>query len=385
MTDQHTRVTCGGSRYSEHSPVVGLLLGRLPDATSTTTVSSSSSLASSPVITVLDADDIPLDMSEATHTQVALHQAVFPLHTVVGWYRVVSEDVDDEDMDYQPTEEDVRLTRDLRHFFQQQQQQQKQQEDDDNIFLFALLHIPGVESPTTTTTSNKQAPQRDEEQLPLNLFRLFRNSSLVGLEYNHEWKLETSEPERVAIERVIREKPTAASSSSTSSKSGGDNQEADGGGGGNGQEIMVDSGYVSQAHSLQHSLEAMQQRIRIIMDYLVSISPSETTTELQIPPNPALLRQIHSLQCQLSILASSSPIAGTDDDGNNQAHLDSSFLSQLSTISKAVCAIQSYTDKLQVIHEHRASTSGSASGGGSGGLGGGIGSSPAREDRRRRH
>ena len=93
MSDQYTRVSCGGSPLDKDAPVVGLLFG-CKDVDG--------------VIQIRDADDIPTDVSESSTKQVNLHRAVFPQHSVFGWYRVSLQDEE-------PTTNDLRITQQLKN------------------------------------------------------------------------------------------------------------------------------------------------------------------------------------------------------------------------------------------------------------------------------
>ena len=88
MSDQFTRISCGGSPLEKDAPVVGLLFGNKDNG----------------VLQIQDADDIPTDTLDTTTLQVGLHRAVFPQHSVVGWYRVA---LDDE----QPSPSDLQTTK----------------------------------------------------------------------------------------------------------------------------------------------------------------------------------------------------------------------------------------------------------------------------------
>ncbi|GAX24788.1 hypothetical protein FisN_18Lh134 [Fistulifera solaris] len=142
MTDQYTRVRCGSSALPSDAPVMGLLLG---------------------------ADGIIYDSHELSQTdtvapQVALHQAVFPQHQVVGWYRVASE----------PGPEDYHLTQQLQSLYAPQQS-----------FVLALLTVEDEES---------------SKELPLSFFQL-GDCALLALE---KWELSTNPAERIALEHSVR-------------------------------------------------------------------------------------------------------------------------------------------------------------------------------------
>jgi hypothetical protein len=153
MSDQYTRITTGGSPLPKDAPVVGLLFGLLEDS------------AGNKKLEVLDAEEIPTDLSETTKQQVALHQAVFPQHVVVGWYRVSTEST--------PTADDLVTTQRLQEHF-------------GDHFLLCFTQTDG-----------------DVDSLPMTLYSI-ESDVLVALD---GWKLETSEAEKIAVETVVRQKP----------------------------------------------------------------------------------------------------------------------------------------------------------------------------------
>lgn len=227
---------------------------------------------------IVDADDIPTEVSDATKQQIALHQAVFPQHAVVGWYRV--------SVDNQPTANDVQLTQTLKQNFAPNER-----------FLFSLLQV-----------------KSDSEALPLSLYELDTAGSspvLIGIE---NWQLETSEPERIGVERVVREQTRSNQKDSEDSY----------------------SAYGSQVTTIQQSLQAMNERLIVLIAYL------EKTEKGEIPSNPALLRQVKALVCQLGPLMSKPP---TQDNPM--------LLSHMAVVAKTVRAVQSYTDKFRSVYESR--------------------------------
>jgi COP9 signalosome complex subunit 6 len=261
MSDQYTRISCGGSPLNKDDPVVGLLFGT----------------RSNGAVEIIDADDIPTEVSDATKQQIALHQAVFPQHAVVGWYRV--------SVDNQPTAHDVQLTRNLKEHFAP-----------DGRFLFSLLQV-----------------KSDSEALPLSLYEL-NTSKLNVLIGTENWQLETSEPERIGVERVVREQ--------TRTK----------------QKDESYSAFCTQVTSIQTSLQAMNQRLDVLITYL------EKTNKGEIPLNHALLRQVQGLVCQLG------PITAKPLVQENPA-----LLSHMAVVAKTVQAVQSYTEKCRALYENRGS------------------------------
>jgi COP9 signalosome complex subunit 6 len=262
MSDQYTRIVCGGSPLNTDAPVVGLLFGT-HDGT----------------LKIMDADDIPTELADAT-MQISLHQAVFPLHQVVGWYRV--------SLDNRPTAHDVQLTQSLQQHFQPE-----------GRFLFALLQV-----------------QSSSEALPLSLYEVDETGPVLIATEN--WQLETSEPERIAVERVVREQPS--------------------------QQETADefySAYGSQATTIHHSLESMHERLALLIAYLEEIEKGA------IPTNHALLRQVQGLVCQLG------PLMATPQSEENPM-----LLSHLAVVAKTVRDVQCYTDRFRSMFENRSVTTG---------------------------
>ena len=264
MSDQYTRISCGGSPLSTDAPVVGLLFGT----------------RDGPLLKVIDADDVPTEISEATKQQIELHQAVFPQHAVVGWYRV--------SVDNRPTANDVQLTQTLKQHF-----------TPEGRFLFSLLQV-----------------KSDSEALPLSIYELDTSGQSPVLTGTDNWQLETSEPERIAVERVVREQTRSSSSQQDSEESF--------------------SPYGSQVTTIQHSLTAMNERLALLIAYL------EQTEKGEIPSNPSLLRHVKALVCQLG------PLTGKPPTEENPM-----LLSHMAVVAKSVSAVKSYADKFRSIYESR--------------------------------
>lgn len=152
MSDQFTRIRLGGSVLDPQSPVVGLLFG---DETN---------------VSILDAEEIVLSSSEPPAI-VQLHQANFPHHAIVGWYRVGTTE---------PTIQDLQTTLQL-------QQRYTNKDDNDNntrCWFFLYLQVSPDGPPdisVLTIIDNVLRPQA--------------------------WKLHTRNPtEQFSVERVLQEK-----------------------------------------------------------------------------------------------------------------------------------------------------------------------------------
>ena len=344
MSDQFTRITCGGSALPQDAPVVGLLFGRFVTAAEPKKkVSNNDKTASSTTfLQIVDADDIPTDRSETAKIQVSLHHAVFPQHEVVGWYRVGNTE--------EPTPEDLRLTQDLKaHYYHSEAQEQQQQGAEDKPFFFSLLqvrpaHADGKVNINNNSNTMKEDNTNDDDdddgELPLNLYEV-QQDVLVGVE---DWSLETSEAERIAVERVVREKPQQDLKSTTTAAASTGGMSAD-------IEAMVQqqqqqqpSAYVSYMSSVQQSLEAMDDRIQLIIDYLERMGKGE------IPPNPSLMRQIQGLILQLGPLQQQ---AASSSSATPVSERDAALFSHLAAVAKTVQSVQSYTEKFRVLNDSR--------------------------------
>ena len=310
MSDQYTRITCGGSPLDTNAPVVGLLFGE------STIEAGGSSL---PLLRILDADDIPTDTSEASKIQVELHRAVFPQHSVVGWYRVSKQD--DE-----PTPNDLQLTQQLQqHYYQSTLDSTATTNTTTTTvttsFVFCLLqvHQPAAAAAAAAPSdvAKDDSPISPAQELPITLYELHTvgdRTILLGL---NQWQLQTSEPERIAVERVMREKPITETQKSP---------------------------YVTHVQSLQHSLLSMKDRIQVLLQYL------RETQSGKVPMNYSLLRDVQGLVYSLGPLAAASAASSSD---NLPSSDDAILLSHLAAIAKTTSAVQAYTDKFRLVHESR--------------------------------
>eukprot|EP00546_Thalassionema_frauenfeldii_P007754 CAMPEP_0178922896 /NCGR_PEP_ID=MMETSP0786-20121207/16414_1 /TAXON_ID=186022 /ORGANISM="Thalassionema frauenfeldii, Strain CCMP 1798" /LENGTH=289 /DNA_ID=CAMNT_0020597323 /DNA_START=108 /DNA_END=977 /DNA_ORIENTATION=+ len=263
MADQYTRITSGGSPLPANSPVVGLLFGMTGDEEHWQ---------------VLDADDISTDISETTEQQVSLHRAVFPQHSVVGWYRVSSEDSE-------PIAEDLQTTQRLQEHFCSSKQP----------FIFCFCQVP----------KSVGMDEEDLETLPITLYQMDSGADvLVAME---EWKLKTSEAEKIAVETVLREQP------------------------------QEESGFLKHAKEMESAMKKMKDRLSILINFL------EDTQNGKIPFQPRLMRQVQSVVCHLGpLLANQPPPAGVQD-----------WLPHIAVAAKTVKAVQGYTDKVKLVQDNR--------------------------------
>lgn len=260
------------------APVVGLLFGCKDEEG---------------VVQIRDADDIPTDITEAHSSQVELHRAVFPQHSVLGWYRVSS-------LDEEPTPDDLKTTQQLKLHYAPS-----------FPFCFCLLQVDQKQKAMEDTAASTMS-----KELPINIYEIHvveNKSILLGLS---NWQLETSEPERIAVERVMKEQPLEVDGSASHNI------------------------YVTHTKSIQHSLNSMKERVQYLIRFL------EGTQQGTIPPNYALLRKVQSLLYSLGPLGNAATSSGDDDDAE--------LLGHLAAVAKTVGACQSYTEKFRLMHENRA-------------------------------
>ena len=277
MSDQYTRVTCGGSPLPADAPVVGLLFGSIDNST---------------ILQVHDADDIPPEISDATRVQVDLHKAVFPQHSVVGWYRVSGSDEEPQSLD-------LEITKTLRQHYAPSAS---------STFCFCLLQVSKNSNPAPDSQSTMHA------ELPISLYSLQLVDGLSFLLGLNNWQLETSEPERIAVERVMKEPAPDSPRTNT---------------------------YIGQTRSMQQSMLSMKERIQFLVEFL------EQTQQEGIPPNYCLLRQIQGLLYSLGPVSSSLKL----DDSLKDAEL----FSHLAVVAKTINAVESYIDKFRLVHESKTS------------------------------
>jgi Maintenance of mitochondrial structure and function len=354
MSDQYTRITAGGSPLDKTAPVVGLLFGvedglrhgvMASAAATTGGRNTNSNSGPTTVLRIKDADDIPVEISDSSRLQVDLHKAVFPQHRVVGWYRVVSSlsSSSGGGGSEEPTPQDLQITQTLKASYAP-----------DDSFCFCLLNVQQENDndekkvkPTDDSQDAKMKSGDDDDDdnidedndekdnntlnndLPINLFELkdVNNSNNNGgssttiLLNIPDWQLETSDAERIAVERVMKEKPSEVEDGSPSHNP-----------------------YMVQTKAIQHSLVSMRDRVKVIVRCLEDMQSGK------IPPNPSLLRQIQGLVSSLGPL---STLAGSSNDGQDD---DVELLAHMAIVARTVNAIQSYTDKFRVIHENKTTT-----------------------------
>jgi len=280
-------------------PVVGLLFGRVLRNSSTPGAAAGES-NNHQTLCVTDAEDVPVNRSDKATTQIQLHQAVFPLHQVVGWYRVSSA-ADDSSS---PTPEDLLLSEQLlKHY---------QSSSNGIPFLFTLLQVK---------ETNNNNDNNEDEQLPLQIFRVDAHQQvLVGVD--DDWKLETAVAERIAVERVMKEQPV------NNNNHDGNNHQ---------QDVPK---YVAATTTVQQSVQAMHERLAVVEEYLTAVAAGT------LPWDAALVRQVQGL------LLTTGPIAAASSQSSSSASASTDdLLQQLAVLAKTVSAVQQYTDKVRAVSD----------------------------------
>jgi len=340
MSDQYTRVSSGGSPLDKTAPVVGLLFGLSNDlsceaaasTTTTTTITTTTTTTNKnvnfnfnegPLVQVLDADDIPVEVSDASIEQVDLHKAVFPRHKVVGWYRVVSPA---ENEDIEPTPEDLSITKLLKKHYAS---------SDSDFFCFCLLKVQQGKRRRDQDTGDDAMKTEDttatvtdtlNKELPINLYELHdlneHTTVLLGLS---NWQLETSPAERLSVERVMKERPSNGFGSE----------------GGNSSTSISYNPFVIETKAIQQSLVSMKDRVRVLAIYLEDVNEGKRQMD------HGLLRKIQQIVCSLGPLSS---LAAATNEGEEE---DVEMLAHLAIVARTVNTIQSYTEKFRVMNESR--------------------------------
>jgi len=301
MSDQYTRITSGGSPLPDNSPVVGLLFGTTPNDEE-----------EEEKWQVLDADDIATEVSESTQQQISLHQAVFPQHSVVGWYRVTSSDTE-------PVAEDLQTTQKLQQHFSTLSST-TMTNTTNKPFVFCFCQVKNTttagydhendddaiiqDSNDTSNDNNDSMIPENDDSLPITLYQV-ADDVLLAID---DWKLETSETEKIAVETVLREKP------------------------------RQESGFLSAVNSMESAVQKMKDRLTILIQFL------EDTDHGKLPYQPRLMRQVQSVVCHMALLtANEAPPNGVED-----------WLLHMAVAAKTVKAVQGYTEKVKLVQEHRA-------------------------------
>jgi hypothetical protein len=290
-----------------------------------------------------------------------LHQKVFPHHRVIGWYRVVNEQNVNcpSDKDYVlPSEEDLKTHSGWMKEF-----------NPNPIFL--LMNASQRKDRDMKSVNQSQDGDDDaknamnrlerEEELPLSIYDsiITENGGLVFI--NLDFDVETFEPERIAVERVLRsqktdlryinrqgkEKPVEIGEKKESCESDIEMSTVDV------EQTFDCPPTATEAHlqSATASIDAMNTRITILLDFL------EKTHSKQIPINHDLLRQVNSLVKQIPLVMAYKTAKYSDGSEDNNIgggvfDKDSSALlamSYLATITKTTNAVIQYSKKVATL------------------------------------
>lgn len=198
----------------------------------------------------------------------------------------------------------------------------------------------------------------DDDSLPINLYDIHKKSAFVQLELN----LKTFEPERIAMDAVVvstqklpkqkyQQKQQAMPTIESSNDSNENNNNSSTTGTSNGTIDSMTSGEY-QLQSVHSSLEAMNLRIAILLDFLRKTQTNE------IPIEHKLLREINALIQQLSFVMNhhsnnnNSTMKHEDNTVSslNIEYNDMMILTYFATIAKTTKAVEQYSNKyLKVI------------------------------------
>ena len=327
--------------------------------------------------------------------KIELYRKVFPQHVVVGWYRVRKhgdEGGGDQEEVALPTEEDLRLT---------QEEMGRYCNTTNNVVvgddangsgpIFVLMDATrttivdgGSKIKPSASTMSATMEMDEDEELPLTVYETLVSPSTGGnvAFVNADFDLETYEPERIAVEKVFRTRPTKTTVTSSTS-SGAEGRDRDG--------IGVDSrktgkkskkdnnNNVGQKHpqqqrstkssavrvpteldeqfeSLETSIRAMNLRISVLCEYLTRVEQGEVLFD------EALLRTIDGLVRQLPLVLAaleSGRLTGSTTNcvGGGRTPLleleneydNTMLLTYLATVAKTARAVHVYSEKFRTV------------------------------------
>ena len=347
----------------------------------------------------------------AIQTKIELHKKVFPKHQVVGWYRVEMEngnhthtnkvnhngDDDGDDDDFVvPSEMDLVLTNTWMKEYNKSplfllmdgRTPTRTQPSSSSYVSSYVSHLDTNSDNHNNNHANAMEAIRtardkldQDEQLPFTVYEIMTaaggsNSAFVNLEF----ELETFEPERIALEQVFKSQhksvkaaSTVTSSSSTTNSNSNSNSQNSGEllvhetsnvktssnpeqtmttatTTNNSTSMMESSHAMIQITSLISSVDAMNTRIAVLLDFLYKTQKGE------IPPNHSLLLQVKSLVNQLPFVMSgdSSSCDGKESSKRLSLELDNEYndmllVSLLASIAKTTKAVMSYSEKFSVV------------------------------------
>ncbi len=414
ISDHQTRVTTGGSPLSSSSTMIGLLFGYHNGVTISIIDSEeveypSSSSANGGVSTITP------EQQQIIKTKIELHQKVFPMHEVVGWYRIDTSTTssnnnnNNDDEDVLPTEADLMINNGWMKEYNQSPLFVLMDANEKTISSSSAEKGTGTNSngdekdpkkkkndmntntnnsSTIKTYNSKEGEDAREkldrdEQLPLSIYETMNNGS-GGVFVNLDFELETFEPERIAVEKVFQTQPktsgtsssrstaaaAAAASASTTKKSSGSSKPSTNPEDGNDTtttaantttQVQFESPAAAEIQSLITSIDAMNTRIAVLLDFL------HKTKSGEIPPNHALLRQVGSLINQLPLVLGKGVFSDSDSGGSanleegkmenvilanefEDEYDDMLIVSFLAAIAKTTKSVLSYSARFRVMN-----------------------------------
>jgi len=430
ISDHHTRVSCGGSALPSSSPTIGLLWGQQS--------SPRPGSGACQVISIIDAEEVESgidanananananadkkkyvkgsltqEQMEHIETKIELHQKVFPMHEVVGWYRVLVQPSRDgvtgtcagagavaEEQEYAlPTEQDL----EIHHGWMK-----KVHENPIFVIMDATEHKHKYQDANTNSNSNgstgegnggqektdgedaREKMDRDEE-LPLMVYESIGSATGAGAgagaEKGHaaafvnlEFELETFEPERIAVEKVFKTRPEILHGADNgiggeekvgvAKKQGSASTPLDSKKKGQSQVQVQPEAQptLTELHvqSVMASVDAMNSRVAILLDFL------RKTRDGEIEPHHGLLRQVMSLVKQLPLVMEGNPKeegvgAGSTNQSESAVGMGKSLgvgqeyekqygdmlvMSYLAALAKTTKAVIGYSEKVHILNE----------------------------------
>ena len=406
-------------------PIIGLLFGyqngltvtiidaeevEYPSLHSASASSSLSRSSSDPVSTTNEKEK-----HQNIKTKIELHQKVFPNHEVVGWYRVdlnkqLSNDDDHDDM-VLPTENDLIINNGWMKEYNESpifvlmdgNEGKTSDGSDETMNLDTSNSSDQGEGEKDPKKKKNVEDARDkldrDEQLPIAVYETMiaggnsgnadgamstAASGSGGMVFiNLDFELETFEPERIAVEKVFQTQPkhnaggtvtttTTTTTAAAAAVSGTKNDEpekvdetsASAATAATSTTVIQQTQSEVQIQSIISSIEAMNIRIAVLLDFL------QKTQSGEIPPNHALLRQVQSLINQLPLVIGKGIYGPTSTSGSfaqNEENIqngklavefrneydDMMVVSFLATIATTTKAVLSYAEKFKIVSESK--------------------------------
>jgi len=391
ISDHHTRVICCGSALPPDAPVVGLLFGYREGSDdcdgSTVVIVDAEEMEYPPngppaSKSMVEGETEGYDHRGAILQKIELHRKVFPRHVVVGWYRVQPtpsslSPAKAMDLDSTPTEDDLRLTQtEVKQYCSKEIQNP----------LFVLMNA-GHDS---LSLDQKQTADELDDQLPLSIYETLVAESPSGKSayfVNVDFELETYEPERIAMEKVLDSQPMVqrnasvgetASAKALKARESGGNEAASSGAG---KTSLFRSGKKSKKEesgtsssssstntapkpmrgpsdaevkleSLESSVRSMNARINALLQYLRKVESGK------LPRDESLVRSVDGLLQQLPLVIGSLKEASAHYSSASVAGMrpvkeleneynDTMLLSYLAAVAKTAKSLHLYSEKFR--------------------------------------